>query len=61
MSKIARSKNLRKMSETAKSKSGYGLCQIKGSTVASHSKVLSDPKAIRGKKILREKIYGIVK
>lgn len=55
MSDKIRSQNLRKMMETAKKKSGYGLCQIKDTKTESHSMVLSDPKAIRGKKVLQEK------
>ncbi|HEX2937760.1 MAG TPA: hypothetical protein VHO66_02470 [Ruminiclostridium sp.] len=54
----AKRKNLLYLKKIAENKTGYGICQIENLEISPRSKVMSDERAIRGKQILREKIYG---
>jgi len=50
-------KNLRAMKAIAEKKDKYGISQVTIDFSPS-SKLISDSKAVYGKKVLREKIYG---
>ena len=52
----AKLKTLSEMKKVSESKKNYGLNQLNKDTL-SESKVYDDPKAIYGKKVLKDKIY----
>lgn len=51
-----RKEDIDRLREIADKKNGYGIAQVRAD-FSSKSKLMSDERAVRGKQVLREKVY----